>query len=189
MNLRVITPATGEPLVLGEVMAALNIALDDRHQDEWFNRKITAARQAAEEFLNWPLTDAVYEFRTDSFGSAIVLPLGNIGTVSAITYVDTDGAVQTLAPADYVFVDHPREPIIRRAYGVSWPSTRVQQGAVVVTFQGKYSETTSPPVSVPEMVKAAMEVMIAKWDRDREDGGVPQGAYDIMQPLRLGLGV
>lgn len=218
MNLRIVTPATAEPLTLGDAMQHMNIDLDDRHGDDVIRRQISAARQAAEEFLCFPLTDAVYEYRLDGFTwnidgmpwwdnrtssytygsrSGVALPLGRIGSVLSVKYIDASGVEQTLSPSVYAFDDHPRGPVVRLAYGQSWPATRSEANAVRVRFSGVYSETTSPPNPVPESIKNAMGLMLAHWHENREAVvvgqqsavEVPMGAMYLMQPHRLGMGV
>lgn len=215
MSLRIITQPTAEPLSLEEALNHLNVSLGDMHLDAWLGGAITQAREKAEDELETCLTDAVYEFTVDSFHphhryddvrrsytwhrtgyrlppecQAIELPLGDVGRVISVVYVDTNGATQTLDRTLYVFDGNQRTPIIWRAYGQSWPSTRCQSGAVTVTFQGRYSETASPPVRVPEVIKGAMKLMLSTWNEDREGAmDLPQGAASLLGKRRLGMGV
>lgn len=215
MNLRIITQPTAEPMTLEEALHHLNVSLGDQHLDAWLVSAITQAREKAEDELETCLTDAVYEFQVDSFHPhqrydhantsyvwhrggfrlphnchAIELPIGDIGRVASVTYIDANGDQQTLDPTLYVFDGNQRTPIIWRAYGQSWPSTRCQQGAVTVTFQGRYTETGSPPVHVPEVVKGAMKLMLSTWNEDREGAtDMPPGAMSLLGKRRLGMGV
>lgn len=220
MNLRIITEPTTEPMLLEEALQHLNVSLGDEHLDAWLLGAIKTAREHAEDTVETCLTDAVYEYAVDSFyphrtwhgnaygpnqneyrqsrcsyrvpygAQAIELPLGDVGAVRSITYIDTNGAQQTLDPALYVFDGNQRSPIIWRAYGQTWPSTRCQPGAVTVTFQGRYSLTASPPVYVPAVIKHAMKVMLSAWDVDREGAmDIPPAALSLLGKRRIGMGV
>lgn len=208
INLRIVTQPTAEPLTLQEAMEQMNISLDDRHKDEWILRNIKAARRSAEEFLNRSLTDAVYELRIDRFtcprshchlyeSTAIPLPIGDIGSIVSVKYIDTDGDEQTLDPADYVFDDNPDAPVVRRAYGACWPRTRCEANAVRIRFRGRYSEINSPTLSPSEDLKQGMLMMLGHVDVNREavvaQAGsaveIPMGAKFLLQPYRLGVGV
>ena len=197
-NLRMVTPPTAEPLTLEEVMGALNLALDDRHLDDWLRRKIRGAREAAEEILEFPLTDAIYEWRRAGFAGEMPLPLGNIGAITEIAYIDANGDTQTLDPAVYVFDDNPRGPRVLRAGGASWPVTASRPDAVSIRFQGSYSESTDPPNPPPEMIKHALEMLIGHWHENREaviaesrgqTVEVPLGVRDLLRSQRVFIGV
>lgn len=215
MNLAIITPPTAEPMSLEEALVHLNVSLGDMHLDPWLASAITQAREKAEDETERCLTDAIYEFKVDSFYPhqrydhahrsyvwhrggyrlphdchAIELPLGDIGRVISVTYIDANGDEQTLDPAVYTFDGNQRSPIIWRAYGAAWPSTRCQPDAVTVTFQGRFTETASPPVRVPEVIKGAMKLMLSTWNEDREGAmDIPPGVLSLLGKRRLGMGV
>ncbi len=77
--------------------------------------------------------------------------------MSAITYVDNDGATQTLA-ADQYLVDAKSAPgRITPAYGLVWPVTRWQNNAVCVRFVAGYGAASA----VPQGIKNWMLMRIA----------------------------
>ena len=82
-------------------------------------------------------------------------------SVSAITYVDTDGTTRTLATDQYL-VDAVSQPArISEAYGVSWPPARVQENAVKVRFVAGYGAAAA----VPACIKNWMLMKIATaWE-------------------------
>lgn len=198
-NLRVITAPTTEPISLET--ARLQVRKDDIGtgiEDDLIRGWITSARESAEQFLGMLLTDAEYEYRIDELSSCgvIWLPAAPVGIVSGITYVDDLGAVQTLSPALYVFDNNLRAPAIRLAYQATWPATRSVANAVVITFQGYYSASVSPPLIPPRPILSAMQLMIHDLYRNRGEtvlgrwvAMIPVGAQSLMQPYRLRMGV
>ena len=76
--------------------------------------------------------------------------------MSAITYLDTNGAEQTLATSKYL-VDAVSAPArITPAYGEVWPTTRYQNNAVKIRFIAGYGAASA----VPECIKNWMFVRI-----------------------------
>jgi hypothetical protein len=89
-------------------------------------------------------------------------------SVTIITYIDTNGATQTLSAALYT-TDLPsgpkaREGCIVPAYQQVWPQTRHVPNAVIVRFVAGYTGTT------PEMVKLCIKEHVrANYGRGSED--------------------
>jgi uncharacterized phiE125 gp8 family phage protein len=108
---------------------------------------ITSARQAAETELHRYLITQTLDAYFDAFPdeSPYEIRLPPLASVTSITYVDTDGASQTLAANQYS-VDAKTIPArITPAYGVSWPSTREQNNAVTVRFVSGYGAAADVP--------------------------------------------
>jgi uncharacterized phiE125 gp8 family phage protein len=116
---------------------------------------IKSARQYAEQLLGRYLVTQTIDLYLDEFPQHEI-KLRPLQSVSAITYVDTAGATQTLSAADYI-VDSTGTPArITPAYGVSWPSTRDQVNAVKVRFVAGYGAASA----VPQCVKNWMLMRI-----------------------------
>lgn len=80
----------------------------------------------------------------------ISVPKPTLQSVTSITYVDTDGATQTLPPSAYL-VDSKSEPgRITPAYGLVWPTTRWQTGAVTIRFVAGYADSASVPACIKQ---------------------------------------
>jgi uncharacterized phiE125 gp8 family phage protein len=108
---------------------------------------IKSARQYAEQLLGRYLVTQTIDLYLDEFPQHEI-NLRPLQSVSAITYVDTAGATQTLSAADYI-VDSTGTPArITPAYGVSWPSTRDQVNAVKVRFVAGYGAASAVPQCV-----------------------------------------
>lgn len=164
-----------EPITLAE--AKNHLRLDETADDALVAALIAAARQQAEAHTGRAFVTQTWELTADRFpwfcgnrwtfdGRAIDretirLPLGTLAADSVeITYVDTDGATQTLAAARYQ-VDAASEPArLVPAYATCWPATRCQTpNAVTVAFTAGYGTAAD----VPQSIKQAMLLLIGHW--------------------------
>ncbi len=150
--------------------------------DPLLNMLIASARMAAETYLHRYLITQTLDAYFDSFpqypnpaysqyGTKWEIRLPPLQSVTSITYVDTDGATQTLA-ADQYLVDAKSQPAkIAPAYGLSWPSTRQQSNAVVIRFVAGYGVASA----VPQCIKSWILMRIAAMYENRSQLIVGQG--------------
>lgn len=113
--------------------------------------------------LGRALVEQSWELLLDRFpcASEIPIPLPPLRSVTSITYVDTDGATQTLATTVYA-VDTASEPgVVSLKYGQTWPSTLCQRNAVTIAFTCGYGLSDD----VPDPLKSAIKLMV----KDRYD--------------------
>jgi len=119
---------------------------------------IASARASAEQELRRPLITQTLDAYFDDFPTEspheILLP--PIQSVTSITYMDSDGATQTLAASGYTVDARSYPARVVPAYGESWPSTRDQVNAVTVRFVAGYG----PASAVPQCVKSWMLIRI-----------------------------
>lgn len=103
--------------------------------DPDLTRLIIGARRAAERKTHCKLITQTWDYSLDAFpGWELRVPNPPLQSVTSITYVDSDGASQTLAASSYT-VDIKSQPArITPAYGLVWPVTRAQVNAVTVRF-------------------------------------------------------
>jgi len=85
------------------------------------------------------------------------LRLPPLQTVTAITYIDTDGTTQTLAADQYIIDANSKPARISEAWGCSWPVTRTQENAVKVRFVAGYGSAAA----VPDCIKLWLKLQIA----------------------------
>lgn len=137
---------------------------------------IASARAAAEQHLRRYLISQTLDAYFDGFpknnGGFLLPPLQS---VTSITYVDVDGATQTLSASLYS-VDIKSQPArITPAYDEEWPDTRVQNNAVIVRFVAGYGAAAA----VPQCVKNWMLIRIKTlWD---SRGQIVIGANGLAQ--------
>ena len=154
------TAPASEPITLAE--AKMHCRIDIADEDELVVMLISSVRQHAETILRRRLITQTLDGYLDAF--PLEIKLMPLQSVTAITYVDTDGNTQTLA-ADQYLVDATSQPArISRAYNVDWPDTRVQNNAVKVRFVAGYGL----PAAVPQCIKSWMLVRIATLFSNRQ---------------------
>jgi uncharacterized phiE125 gp8 family phage protein len=99
-----------------------------------------------------------------------LLSVGEPPAAVAIQYVDAEGALMPLDPADYqvLGIGSARYPSrVRVASGGSWPSTQTGTGeAVTVTYHVGFGEH---PKSVPPLIRQAIRLTAATWFEFREN--------------------
>lgn len=149
-------PAT-DPLTLAEAKAHLRVTATD--EDALITSLITAATDSAEIFTGRALVTQTWDLTLDSFPCVIEVPKPPLVSVTSITYIDTDGATQTLATTEYT-VDTKSEPgRIVPAYGKYWPSTREVPNAVTIRFVAGYGNAAAVPKSIKQGMLMQIEHM------------------------------
>ncbi len=181
-----VTGPTLEPLDLPETIKTL-VAVAE--QDETIvDGLISAARQRFEEQTGRQIMLATWEFWLDAFPcGAIELPRAPLNSVLSVKYVDTDGTLMTMSPANYT-VKTPAGPQCDRgwlepAFGEAWPSTRYESGAVRIQYLAGYGSTYE---SVPELVKTLLYLMVTDFFCSRcaaDDKPAPRKPMGIDQML------
>lgn len=157
--MRVITPPTVEPFTLAEVKSQLGIQTADTGSDTLITRRITEARQWAEDYMGRAIFTQTQEVRFDDFPplvglheramfpnryqdfDAIKLPFPDLQSVVSVKYIDIDGTEQTITASDYVVDTYDYIGAVRPAYGVAWPSVRPEANAVRVQYKCGYGVT------------------------------------------------
>jgi hypothetical protein len=171
------TPPASEPLTTEDVRSYLRLDDDDTSQDSIISVMITAARRYAEQYTGRSLMPQTWLAVADSFpgcwippapfgayaysyGSArsveyhspeeqvIKLARGPVNSITSITYVDSNGATQTLDPSTYILDTSDLVQRIAPAYGQNWPAARRQLGAVRITFAAGYANADAVPATV-----------------------------------------
>ncbi len=189
--LKTVEPAI-EPVTLAEARAHLRV--DDTSENDYITALITVAREHAESLTDRQFITATYALRLDDFprwSCAIIRPpRPRLIAVSSLTYVDTAGATQTLDAAAYQ-VDTVSEPgRILPAYGLTWPSARIQANAVTITYTSGYGATAAV---VPKAIRQAILMLVAHWFENREPvvvgtitSEIPMTVKALLGPYRIG---
>jgi uncharacterized phiE125 gp8 family phage protein len=195
----------GEPISLQEAWFHLRIdtfgsppASDD---DAWLTDiGIPAARDWCEQYLGGSIAPQTIELATQGFPSgSIPLPFGPVLSISSVIYTDANGDDQTLvADTDYMLDAFVRPPVVRPAYGASWPSARASVNSVRVQYVTGYSLPDESPQTnpLPAGIRAAMLLMLGHFYNNRENSlaeyritiqAVPNGADTLLERYRIRL--
>lgn len=182
-----------EPLSLTEAKKQVEVATAITTHDTHLTNLIVAARQAAEAETHRQIITATWKLILDRFpcdsDEPIRLPFGSLQSVTHVKYYDTDGTQQTWSSVNYI-VSTSREPgLIRKAYGVVWPTIQPRPDAVEVQFVCGYGVAAA----VPQLLKAGMLLLVGHWFEHREETVVgtisselPRAAADIFKQFNLG---
>lgn len=182
MPSKLITGPSTEPISLAEAKAHLRVDADD--EDDLILGLITSARQQAEQICRrafiiqkWMVTLDHFPISGMNNCGEIILQYAPLISVDSITYVNSDGATQTLATSLYK-VDNISEPArIMPAYGTTWPATRNEINAVQITLTAGWENASS----VPQPIKSWMLLRIAAMYENREsDTVIDRGVMDSL---------
>lgn len=175
---------TTEPVSISDIRT--HIRIDHTEEDSILLGYLLAARSQLERDTRRALISQTWVLRMDRFPEwDVYLSPCPVASVSSITYVDVDGATQTLSSSLYR-VDATSEPArIEPAWGETWPSTRSVSNAVTITFTAGYGAETS----VPQLAKQAIRMLVAHWYMNREavdvrGMSIPLGYEAIVDRLR-----
>lgn len=176
-----VTPPAAEPLTVADVRARLGLGADivDATITSW----IKSARQrldGPEGELGRALITQTWDHSLDVFPPAVMdadywrrdrvklsgpvwsgfegIPLlPPVQSITSVSYVDTAGSTQTVAPGDYRLIQGDR-PLLAPIRGGSWPSTYLDYGAITVRMVSGYGASGA---SVPEPILTAMILRIS----------------------------
>jgi uncharacterized phiE125 gp8 family phage protein len=183
MSLSLVTDLTDEPVSLEDQKDHLR--LDITADDHYVADCITAARVFVEGQTKRSLMPKTYDYSIDSawpykYGSIrIDFPVNPVASVTSITYVDTDGASQTLASNQYTVVGRAHHSYIVPAYGVSFPDVRSVPNAITVRFIVGDSD------NIPQELHRAILILAGFYYENRETGaGAPDAVEALISPFR-----
>jgi uncharacterized phiE125 gp8 family phage protein len=173
------TEPTLEPVSVAELQSHCRI--DDPENHTELEGMIKAARQAIETAHIWrALINQTCVDKFDAFGDLMGLRWPTVQSITSITYVDVDGATQTLSTDIYELAAIDGIGVVRLKYGQEWPSLYDHEDVVTVTYVAGYG--TSPD-DVPMPIRQAI-LIYANWlyvAREGEDG--PFGTLDsLLEP-------
>ena len=164
-GISVVTAATVDPVSLAEAKAHLRVTSSD--DDALIVGYLVAARQFVEDYTGRTLSLQTYDYKIDDeLCGEILLPRPPLVSVTSVSYVDINGATQTLSPSLYQVDTGILFGRIVPAYQATYPSVRVQPNAVTVRFQAGYTQ-------IPEPIRQAILLLVSHF-------------YDNRQPVVIG---
>lgn len=192
MGLKLATGPAIEPVTLLEAKEQLSIAAAVTTHDALIGRLIAAARAWTETYCGRGWINQTWRLTLSEFpaGGEIVLPRAPLSSVTSITYVDSDGATQTLSTSDYE-ADTTNEPgRVLRAYNVAWPVARDKKNAVTITYVVGHGDE---PADVPEDARHAILMQVAHLFQRREASTeqalheTPLAVRTLLDSYRVGI--
>lgn len=183
-----------ESEVSGEVGAAITVAQAKTHlrithsdDDTYIEALTLVATEWCEEFQRRVYVQREVIDKFDEFPTVIRPRRSPLISVDSLKYIDTDGVLQTVDPADYEVGTYKEPGRITPAYNVSWPSIRAVINAVTLTYQAGYVNRAS----IPTEMKHAVKLMVGHLYENREAVGpvsmkeIPLAAKSLLWPKRL----
>lgn len=173
IGLRLATPPASEPIDVPTAKAHLRVDVAD--DDPLITNLIASARDYFERETDRRLVTQTWDQVMDSFPiwpDPLELKLGPVQSVTSVTYVDSTGATQTWAPANYVAEIAGEPARIQPAFAKLWPTSSLQTiGAVTVRYVVGYASA-----AVPKLYNEAVLGLIGHWYENRETVAVADTA-------------
>lgn len=155
------TPATLKPVALDDAKAHARVV--SASEDSLISALIDSATQEAEQLMQRAIMPQQWRWVMDAFetdgDNRISIPTP-ARAVSAVNYVsDSDGSTVILTPTTDYLADVRSDlyALVFPAYGKSWPSPRVQPGAVEIVIDVGWPDAAS----VPQVVKSWILMRVA----------------------------
>ena len=169
-----ITPPALEPLSLAEAKAHLR--LDTTDEDDLVTALIVAARQLIERETRRALITQTWRVIFDAWPdpNTIRIPLAPFISVTAVRIFDVANTPSVLNPASY-FVD--AQPGAARLYFTIAPPN---PGRVIAGIELDVVAGYGPAAAnVPELLRLAIRMLVARWFEARGDAAADTGASRI----------
>lgn len=169
MGLKLITPPASEPILLSELKSQSKI--DTTDDDTLLALIIAAARAKAENYTGTALISQTWDQTLDAFPCAeIELLKPPVTSIASLTYVDVNGATQTLDPSLYTLDSATFPGWVLPKFNTSWPATQAQANAVTIRLVTGYANAGAIP---PDM--RAWLLMTAAFLNTNRDAFVIDG--------------
>lgn len=164
-SLHLVLGPTEEPVSLDEMKRHLRVDLDA--DDALIEDAITEARATLEIAMRRSFVTTYWTLGLDAFPSCperLRLPRPPLQSVQAITYLDVEGATQTLSPTIYG-IDTLNEPgLVYLQPAQVWPSTYEVPNAVQIAFVAGQDDV----LYVPAGIKSAIKLLVGHLYEQRE---------------------
>ena len=191
MPLRLVTPPPAGPISLAEAKAHLRV--DGSDEDELIGALILAAADSigVQTSYGIPLVRQTWEITLPALPSCpLEIKAAQVTSIDSITYLDSDGATQTLSASTYTLVKGGRyaSRLEQAAYS-TWPATYLHPEAVTIRFTCGYEPSADSPTdygaNVPEVLKAAVKLLLAELYENRSGAvaGQPVTALPAVERL------
>lgn len=154
MPLRVITPATDEPVTLAMVKQNCRLEVNDTSQDGLLLLLLGAATDEFENQTSRQLCEGVWELVLPAFVAEAYLEKSPVQEVMSVKYYDESNVLQTMDAAlydvDVVDASAPGKVTFNEL-----PATYERHDAVMIQFKAGY-------VKVPEAIQAALTAYVTQ---------------------------
>lgn len=170
--------AASEPL--DTVSAVEHLRAQGAGADSEIARLVSAARAYVENYTGTRLITQTLALRTDDWADLENLQVAPVQSITSISYVDTDGATQTLAGSVYEARLYGLEPSIVLKYDQTWPTIRMGSLITVTAVVG-YGAAADVPVDLVH----ALRLLLGDFYQFRETAQADQSgsSYPVAAPV------
>jgi uncharacterized phiE125 gp8 family phage protein len=157
-----------------------HLRVDHADDDSILTRYLSAGKLYAEGKITGPIDSAASRVKYfDSLGEMALEP--RLVSVESITYLDDDGAEQTLAASVYQVITSTMVGKVILAYDQSWPSHRAQSDSVTVTYTAGFATV---PVDLEQAILMYVGHLYANAESTApiELTNVPQAVDALLSP-------
>jgi len=161
------TAPANRPITLNSLKDQLYIVADDNY-DTHLYALIDGATLFAEKYLCRKLITQTWYVYYDEWpsGDAIELPFGDLQSVTAVKYTDTDESESTLSAATYLVDTDSIPGRVVLGYGESWPTVTLSpKNPIEIEFITGFGDTEA---DVPAVIKNAIKMFCAQHYEHRE---------------------
>lgn len=174
----VVTAPTIRPITLAEAKDHLRVTGDV--DDAYIESLIDVAVAKVELDTHRALLTQTLRLTLDAFPCGpLKFPRPPIQSISTISYVDGDGASQSLSSADYLLDIYSEPGRLSPVYGESWPTTRCQQNAVTIQFIAGWTLS-----NLPATVKQLCNLWVSHFFENREPVAFGAAVNEIPHAMR-----
>jgi uncharacterized phiE125 gp8 family phage protein len=175
MLCKIISAPTVESVSLDEVYN--HTSTDSDHAD-YLTPLISRARKRFEQRTGRLLVQQTWQFALPKFGNAIELPYAPLQSIISIKYIDNQGQLVTVDPAEYRVVDHGIKATLTPKLGGCWPAPGYKVAdAVQVECVLGHAPVVTNAIDIANIIdpdkynlaKQAILILVADWFRNRED--------------------
>jgi len=179
--LRLVTAPAAEPVSLEDAKDWIYVSHND--DDALIASLIRSARQEVESMTRRKLLKQTLAQVLPAFPCGeIILETAPVDVSSVVvTYLDADGAEQTLAGARA----YSRNGLVRvlPADGEAWPDTLPGADAVTVTFDAGYADAATLEAEAEPLIRAVKNIVAQDYDRRQISGG--RGIDHLVGPFTV----
>ena len=174
MTPMLLTPPAGEPILLADAKAWLR--LDTTAEDDSVSMLITAARLIVESTTRKLLLAQVWRLTGDAWpqSNIVKIPLAPFQAIVAMRVLDVNGAAQVLNPSLYTLDASPDGAHL--LFKAAPPPPGQAIAGIQIDVAAGYGVA---PASVPEPIRQAMRMLIARWYENRGDVAMDSGAAHL----------
>lgn len=169
--------------------AKAHLRVTSSDEDTLIGTIVEAAVRHVEDVCGRALFTQTWTATFDGFPDGeLVLPRPPVASITSVSYVDEDGATQTLASNAYE-KDLGSEPAcLWPVYGTTWPATRAQRGSVTVVYVAGVASTSS----IPKPIRQAILLLVGHLYENREAVNIgnivttmPMAVDALLAPYRM----